>query len=425
MEQLRLNRHFLCIDLKSFYASCECVLRGLDPFTTPLVVSAGDRGGGAIVLAITPYLKSLGVKNRCRLYEVPKDIPNIIIAKPRMRLYTEFSAKIVGIYLDFVSEEDILVYSVDEVFLDVTEYLSYHKKTDYELAKVILLEVYKQTQIPAACGIGPNMLVSKIALDIEAKKNPDMIAKWTYDDIPNKFWPITPLSEFWGIGARMEKRLNNLGLYSIGDVANTTKHKLQQEFGVMGLELYYHANGIDQTVIKKGSYIPKNKSIGHGQTLFKDMFNDEVKTIIMEIVDDITIRMRAGNYEGNVIHLSITYSRKINEKGFSRQRKLDHPTQNSEDIYKTCYELFDKFYKPGLPVRKIRVSIGNVKPKKNYFQLNIFEDPNAQIKRDNIANAVDEIKLRYGKNSILRGVSYTKEGNARFRNTLIGGHNSD
>ena len=424
METLKLNRNFLCIDLKSFYASCECVERGLDPFTTPLVVSAGDRGGGAIVLAITPYLKSLGISSRCRLFELPNDIPNLIIAKPRMRLYTEVSAQIVGVYLDFVSEEDILVYSVDEVFLDVTDYLTYHKMNDYQLAKTILRTVYQRTSIPAACGIGPNMLISKIALDVEAKKNSDMIAKWTYNDIPSKFWTITPLSEFWGIGRRMEVRLNRLGLYSIGDVANVSKEKLMSEFGVMGLELFYHANGIDQTRIIKGNYTPKNKSIGHGQTLFKDHYGDEVKTIIMEIVDDITRRMRDGNYEGDVIHLSIGYSRKVSISGFSRQRKLDHPTQNSQTIYETCYELFDRYYREA-PIRKIRVSVGNIKPKKNYFQLNIFEDPDAQIKRDNMANAVDEIKVRYGKNSILRGVSHTDKGNAKFRNTLIGGHNSE
>jgi DNA polymerase V len=385
-------------------------------------VSGGNDGN--IVLAITPYLKQLGIANRCRMFEVPRDIPGLIIAKPRMRLYTQISAEIVGIYLDYVSEEDILVYSVDEVFLDVTEYLEYHQMTDYEMARAIQDSVLKATKIPSACGIGPNMLISKIALDVEAKKNSDMIAKWEYDDIPAKFWPITPLSKFWGIGPRMEARLNAMGMYSIGDVANVPKERLRKEFGVMGLELHYHTNGIDLTRITNEVYKPKSKSIGHGQTLYHDFYGDEIKPIIMEMIDDVTKRMRAGNYEGDVIHLSITYSRKGNDKGFSRQRKIDHPTQTSYEIYETCCELFDKFYK-GAPIRKVRVSVTNLKPKKNYYQLNLFEDSNTQIKRQNIAEAVDGIKIKYGKNSILRGISYTKKGNARHRNTLIGGHNGD
>ncbi len=422
MEDLQLNRNFICIDLKSFYASCECVERGLDPFTTPLAVSAGS--DGAIVLAISPYLKSLGIANRCRMYEIPKNIPGLIIAKPRMRLYTQVSAEIVGVYLDFVSEEDILVYSVDEVFLDITEYLSYHNMTDYQMALAIQQKVLDVTKIPSACGIGPNMLISKIALDVEAKKNPDMIAKWEYQDIPEKFWKITPLSKFWGIGPRMEKRLNAMGMYSIGDVANAPKERLKKEFGVMGLELHHHTNGIDLTRITNDHYEPKSKSIGHGQTLYHDYYGEEIKPIIMEMIDDVTKRMRAGNYEGDVIHLSVSYSKRSTEKGFSRQRKIDQPTQTSYEIYKTCSKLFDKYYTGG-PIRKVRIAVTNLKPKNNYQQLNLFESTKTQIKRQNIAQAVDDIKGRYGKNSILRGISFTKKGNARHRNTLIGGHNSD
>lgn len=422
MSNLQLNRNFICIDLKSFYASCECVERGLDPFTTPLAVAAG--GDGAIVLAITPYLKSLGISNRCRMYEIPKNIPGLIIAKPRMRLYTQISAQIVGVYLDFVSEEDILVYSVDEVFLDVTEYMTYHKMTDYEMALAIQAKVIEETKIPSACGIGPNMLISKIALDIEAKKNPDMIAKWSYEDIPEKFWKISPLSKFWGIGARMEKRLNAMGMYSIGDVANAPKERLMKEFGVLGSEIHYHTNGIDLTRITNQKYEPKSKSIGHGQTLYHDYYGEEIKTIIMEMIDDVTKRMRAGNYQGDVIHLSISYSKRSTDKGFSRQRKIDHPTQTSFEIYETCCQLFDKFYTGG-PIRKVRIAVTNLKPKVEHYQLNLFESSESQIRRQNIAHAVDDIKFRYGKNSILRGVSYTKKGNARHRNTLIGGHNSE
>ncbi len=205
MEAYKLHRHILCIDLKSFYASVECAVRQLDPFKTPLVVADAGRGGGSIVLAVSPYLKTLGIPSRLRFYELPTDL-GIIVAKPRMRLYLEYSAKIIEIYLKFISEDDLYVYSIDEAFLDVTEYLSYYKMTDTELAKKILAAIYEETKLFATVGIGPNMLISKLALDIESKKAPDFIAKWNYDSIPEKLWPIQPLSEMWGIGYRMEKK---------------------------------------------------------------------------------------------------------------------------------------------------------------------------------------------------------------------------
>ena len=204
MENLYLNRHFLCIDLKSFFASCECVERNLDPFSVALVVANPYQGNGAITLAITPYLKSMGVASRTRLYEIPQNIKYTIVP-PRMRLYMQKSKEVVNVYLDYVSSDDLHIYSVDECFLDVTNYLKMYKKTDYELAKDILESVYKKTGLTATCGIGPNMLMAKVAMDIEAKKHKNGIAKWTYDDIPKKLWPITPLSKMWGIGKNMEK----------------------------------------------------------------------------------------------------------------------------------------------------------------------------------------------------------------------------
>ncbi len=162
------GRHFLCIDLKSFFASCECIERGLNPFTTPLVVANKNQGNGAITLAVTPYLKSQGIKGRTRLYEIPKNIKYTIV-NPRMKLYLEKSREVVGIYLDYVAKEDLHIYSIDECFLDVTDYLNLYKKTDYELALDILNKITKKTGLTATCGIGPNMLLAKVAMDIEAK----------------------------------------------------------------------------------------------------------------------------------------------------------------------------------------------------------------------------------------------------------------
>ena len=194
-----MNRNILCIDLKSFFASCECIERKLDAFTTPLVVADISRGEGAMTLAVTPYLKSLGVESRSRVFTLPKNI-NIIYAKPRMHLYETMSNKVYNVYKSFISEEDILIFSIDEVFLDVTNYLKYYNMTDYQLAIKIMNEIRKRTGLTATCGIGPNMFLCKVAMDTEAKHNKDYISKWTYDDVKTKLQEITPLTKICGIG---------------------------------------------------------------------------------------------------------------------------------------------------------------------------------------------------------------------------------
>ena len=279
MAELYPQRNIMCIDLKSFFASCECIERGLDPFKVPLVVANPKQGNGAITLAVTPYLKKQGVGSRTRLYDIPPNIKYTIVP-PRMKLYIEKSKEVVGIYLDYVAKEDLHVYSIDECFLDVTDYLKLYKKTDYELAEEILKKVESTTGLTATCGIGPNLLLAKVAMDTEAKKYKNGIAKWKYEDIPNKLWPITPLSKMWGIGSRMEKNLNNLGIYKIEDLAKYDVNKLKDKFGVMGLELWNHANGIDLSRIADFKVIAKDKSYSHSQVLFKDYNGNNIKLII-------------------------------------------------------------------------------------------------------------------------------------------------
>ena len=210
-NNLYIKRNIIAIDLKSFFASCECIERNLDPFTTPLVVCDPTRNG-AITLAVTPFMRNLGVPSRGRAYYLPKNI-YIIKAPPRMSLYVKKSREVLSIYLEFVSKEDMHVYSIDEVFLDVTDYLHMYNMTDYELANKIMKRIKEKTGLTTTAGIGPNILLAKIAMDIEAKHVPNNIAKWTYEDIPNKLWSITPLSKMWSIGPRMEANLNKLGLY--------------------------------------------------------------------------------------------------------------------------------------------------------------------------------------------------------------------
>lgn len=225
MDELKIKRNIICIDLKSFFASCECVERNLDPFNTPLVVAEPNREG-AITLAVTPYMKKLGIKSRGRIFEIPKNI-TYKIARPRMSLYIKKSKEVVDIYLDYVAKEDLHIYSIDECFLDVTNYLKLYKKTTKELALDIMKTVYKKTGLCATAGIGPNLLLAKVSMDIEAKHNEDFIQEWTYEDIQTKLWNITPLSDMWGIGKRMEKRLNDMGLKKVGDIAKYNKCKCQ------------------------------------------------------------------------------------------------------------------------------------------------------------------------------------------------------
>lgn len=419
MEEYKLHRNIICIDLKSFYASVECAISGLDPFKTPLVVADKERGGGSIVLAVTPYLKQFGVPNRCRVYELPKNI-DIIFRKPKMERYLEYSTRIVQLYLDFVSEDDIYVYSVDEVFIDLTEYLSYYKMTEYELAKKILDTIYKETNLYATCGIGPNMLMAKLALDIESKHSPEFIAKWDYEDIPTKLWPITPLSKMWGIGRNMERNLNSLGIYKIEDLAKYDIKKLKKKFGIIGEELYYHTHGIDMSVIQEKMNVkPIAKSYGIGQTLFHDYYKPEIYQIIREMVDDVCRRLRIGKKLAKTIHFGFAYSKEVGG-GFARQMKLEQPTQNESHVFKACLKLMDKFY-DNSPIRVVRIAATNLVDKKGY-QISLFEDVEEVLKERAMFSAMDEIKDKYGKNSVNRASSELKSSTIKARNGMIGGH---
>ncbi len=418
-EQYKLHRNIICIDLKSFYASVECALRGLNPFTTPLVVADKSRSNGSVVLAVTPYLKKRGVKSRCRIYELPLD-KSIIYAKPRMRKYLEYSTMIIEIYLKYVAFEDMHIYSVDEVFLDLTSYLKFYQKTEEEIAEMILKDILKTTKIPATCGIGPNLLLSKLALDIESKKVPTFIASWNYSDVETKLWKVTPLSKMWGIGVRMEQNLNRLGIITIGDLANYPLKKLRKYYGVMGEELYFHAHGIDMSIInEKLVYKPSSKSYGMGQTLFHDYDGASVLQIVLEMTDEVTKRLRKNNKKAYTINLGISYSKEIGG-GFSRQLTLPFPTNNEAEIYNACLSLFDEYY-DNSPIRKVTIRVTNL-VEEYYVQLNLFKDMNKVIKDHKLHSSLDNINFKYGKNTALRASSLLNDSTVIARNRMIGGH---
>ena len=409
----------MCIDLKSFYASCECVERNINPFTTPLVVANPNQGKGAITLAITPYLKNKGIKSRTRLYEIPPWIKYEIV-KPRMSLYVAKSKEIIGIYLDFVSEEDLHVYSIDECFLDVTHYLKMYNKTDVALAKEILKTITKKTGLTANCGIGPNMLLAKIAMDTEAKKYKDGIAKWTYDDVKTKLWPITPLSKMWSIGKRLEVRLNALGLYKVGDIANSKKEELIKRFGILGEELFEHANGIDNSTISDFKMPPKNSSYSASQVLFKDYNGNNIKIIIRETIEVICRRLRKNNKQASIIGLGIGYSIDVGG-GFYHSMKVN-PTIDEGEFFQVCSNIFDKYYDDN-PIRKVSVVAGALVDASS-IQLNLFSNVKTMEDNKKLNDTVDAIKEKYGKNSIIKASNLLSDSTAIERNGKIGGHSA-
>lgn len=420
MDELKINNTIFCIDLKSFFASCECVERNLNPFKTPLVVAEPGRNG-AITLAVTPYMKKLGVKSRGRIYEIPKNI-KYITARPRMSLYIEKSKEVISVFLEYISNEDLHIYSIDECFLDMTSYMKLYNKSPKEIVKDILKRIKEKTGLYATAGIGPNLLLAKLSMDIEAKHSPDFIAEWNYEDIESKLWPITPLSEMWGIGKRMEKNLNSLGINTIGDLAKYNKDKLKDKFGIIGEELWYHANGIDLSKISDFKCTPKEKSISNSQVLFKDYYNNDALLIIKEITNVLTKRLRKENYTTSSISLHIEYSKNIGG-GFSISKKLDKETNEEKTLYKVLLNIFNCNYEIDMPIRKISISLSKLE-KNDHIQLNLFETYDEINKTNNINKTIDNITEKFGNNSILKATSLLSNSTIKERNEKIGGHNA-
>jgi DNA polymerase V len=419
MEHLKLQRHILCIDLKSFYASVECSLLGVDPFKTPLVVADPTRGGGSVVLAVTPYLKALGVPNRCRVKDLPVHL-NIQIQRPRMKTYMRYAKDIIAIYLRYVSDEDMHVYSIDEVFLDLTNYLTLYQKTPLEIAKNILKNILDETHITATCGIGRNMLMAKLALDIDAKHDPDYIASWDYDDIPKKLWTLTRLSDMWGIGPRMERNLLRLGIKNVYDLAHSQPSLLKHHFGIIGEEMYYHAHGIDMSLIQdKTSLFTRQKSFGQSQVLFKDYNGKDFKIILRETVDEVARRLRHARMTAQTIALGVGFSKSYGG-GFGKQFTLEHPTMHADVIFQVCEMIFDAEYQDE-PIRRIHVSVTQLK-KVSYTQLSLFDNQEQRDHKLTLEYTIDKIKNTHGKNSIHRALSELEGSTIKARNHMVGGH---
>ena len=416
-----LNKIYLAIDLKTFYASVECVERGLNPFNTNLVVADPSRGKGAICLAVSPAMKLLGVKNRCRIYEIPSDI-KYIIALPRMRKYIDYSANIYAIYLKYIAKEDIHVYSIDEVFLDVTNYLKLYKMKSIELARTILNDIYNTYKITATCGIGTNLYLAKIALDIISKHSITNIGWLNEERYKKLLWHHRPLSDFWQIGKAIEKRLNKKRIFDMYDVAHTKPEILFKEFGINAQFLIDHANGIEPCTIKDiKEYKPKTNSISNSQVLFKDYKYEKAELILKEMVELLSQKLIEENLETDCIKLYIGYSKDFRSHT-GGSRRLNYFTQSYRKLTYEFLKLYKQTTDKNIPIRRIGISFERLQQKR-YEQLNLFENIEDNKKQIKLEKSIIEIKSKMGKNSIIRGMNLEKDATTLIRNKLIGGHN--
>ena len=411
------NKVIAAIDLKAFYSFVECVDRGLDAWKVPLVVADKERGKNTIVLSVSPYLKARGVPSRLRIKELPKGY-DYIYAVPRMERYIEKSAEVVRIMMEFVAKDDIHVYSIDEAFIDLTSYINYYNKQPVEIVKDIINQIKKETQLQATAGIGDNFFLAKVALDIYAKHAKDGISTMHVSDVKTKLWPITDLTSIWGIGPRTAVKLQKIGINSMGELANSNKDFIHEIFGVMGDQLINHANGIDESDIHE-KYVPESTSLSLGQVLFKDFDKESAVTIIREMCDDLSYRLRSEGKQTELVSLYIGYSKEV-MGGFSRQMSLLQRTDDTEELFNALMEIYHKHVQ-NYPIRRIGINFGKLSDEK-YMQMDMFDQKNRKIKNQNLSKAMDKLRDKYGGNILLRASALTENSTAIERHNQIGGH---
>lgn len=413
---------YMCIDLKSFYASVECVERGLDALTTNLVVADPSRGPGAICLAITPSLKALGIHNRCRIFEIPKGV-EYITALPQMKKYMEKSAEIYSIYLKYVSKDDIHVYSIDECFLDVTKYLDLYKKTPEELAKMITGDVYKQTKITATTGIGTNLFLAKVALDVTAKHAKDFIGYLDENEFKAKIWHHRPITDIWNIGNGIAKRLEKYGVYDLYGITKLDEKILYKEFGINAELLIDHANGIETCTMEDiHNYKSKSNSLSNSQILFENYDYKDALLVLKEMVDLNCLELVEKRLVTNSIFLVIGYaSDDIKPTGGSMA--LNEYTSSLSKLMEYFITLFNKTTNPYYQIRRISIGFNNVKDEQ-YMTFDLFTDEEKEAKERSLQETIIDLKKKFGKNAILKGMNLEEKATTRKRNKLIGGHNS-
>ncbi len=479
-----MQKSYIAIDLKSFYASVECVERGLNPLTTNLVVADKERTDKTICLAVSPALKAYGLSGRARLYEVVQKVREInqererkygkpltgkstdaielknnpalaldyIVAVPRMAFYISYSTRIYNVYLKYIAEEDMHVYSIDEVFIDATPYLTNYKLTARELATKIMKDVLKETGITATAGIGTNLYLAKVAMDIVAKhakpdKDGARIAELDEMSYRKELWSHRPLTDFWRVGRGYSKRLESVGLHTMGDIALCSEKNedyLYKLFGINAELLIDHAWGWEPCEIadiKKCK--PKTKSFSSGQVLKEPYTYEKALVVALEMADEVSLHLLKHHLLTDQVVLTIGYDVLNVKNGYDGEVKADfygrlvpkhaHGTYNlkdhscsSQEIRTAVKNLFEKLVDKNLLIRRITIDVNHVKTEEEAEnepkQLGLFDEKKDNAKEIRKNEAILAIKKRYGKNAILTGVNYEEGATGRERNAQIGGH---
>ncbi len=422
-NSIQKNRTYMCIDLKSFYASVECVERGLDPLTTKLVVADPERTEKTICLAISPAMKKLGIHNRCRVFEIPKNV-DYIMAQPRMQRYIDVSADIYAIYLKYIAKEDIHVYSIDEVFMDCTDYLSMYRMTAQELARIIIDDVCQTTGITATCGIGTNLYLTKVALDIAAKHVKGNIAYLDEDIYRGTLWSHKPLTDFWRVGAGTAKRLARYGIYTMKDIAMAKEDTLYQLLGVDAELLIDHAWGRETvTIADIKAYKPKTNCLSSGQVLGCEAGFEEGLLIVKEMADLLCLDLVDKGLVTESISLHIGYENRLELEPSRGTIGTPTATSSARVILPVVEQLYRRIVPTRGGIRRVNLTFNNVVDEA-YQQYDLFCDP-AELERErSMQRAMLDIKKKFGKNAILKGMNLEEGAKTIERNRQIGGHKS-
>lgn len=415
------DRTYLCIDLKSFYASVECADRGLDPLTTNLVVADPERSQKTICLAVSPSMKKLGIPNRCRVFQIPPDV-QYIMAPPRMKRYIDVSADIYAIYLKYIAKEDIHVYSIDEVFMDVTDYLMMYQMTAKELGICIMQDVLDETGITATCGIGSNLYLAKIALDITAKHTEDHIGILNEEIYRKTLWNHKPLTDFWRVGPGIAKRLGHYGIYTMGQVAGASEDLLYKILGIDAELLIDHAWGRESTLISDiKSYKPQSRCITSGQVLPCEYDFEKTKLAVKEMADMMCLDMVDKGLVTDSITMYLAYENMLHLEPGRGSTSLRAPSNSAKTILPYVEELFERIARRDVIIHKANLSFNNLVDEA-YQQYDLFCAP-AELERERkMQKAMLDIKKKFGKNAILKGMNLAEGATAMERNRQIGGH---